>query len=89
MNENKSKLDTVKTVVKFVVGSLVEIFIGAATSSVVDHIEGPKVAKLGAKAGGFLVGMMVADQVSDYVCGGIDDISNELDRVKAALDEEE
>ncbi len=89
MNENgSSKREAVKTVVRLAVGTLVEIFVGALTNNVVENVDGPKVAKIGAKAGGFLVGMMIGDQVGDYICGEIDDTMEEIDKVKKALDEE-
>ena len=88
MADNKERLGKVKTVIRFVVGGLVEIFVGAVTNSVTSNIEGGKIAKLGAKAGGFLVGLMISDQVSDYICGEIDDTMEELDKLKEAIEEE-
>jgi len=82
-------MDKAKTIIRFVVGGLVEIFVGAVTNSVVSHVEGSKVAKLGAKAGGFLVGMMISDQVSDYICDSIDETVGELENLKEAIEEEE
>lgn len=83
------KMDKIKTVVRFAVGGLVELFIGAITQTVVDHVDGPKVAKIGAKAGGFLVGMMIGDHVSEYICDSIEDTMGELEELKEAIDKEE
>ncbi len=82
------KTKTIKTVVRFVVGGLVEIFVGAVTNSVVGRVDGSKAAKMGAKAGGFLAGLYLGDKVSDYICGGIDEIKVQLEDLKAAIDEE-
>lgn len=89
MNEEKKGLKIAKSVIRFVVGSLVDLFVGAATSMVVDHASGPKIAKVGAKAGGFLVGMMVGDRVSSYICDSIDETVGEIDKLREAIDEEE
>lgn len=86
--EKNERMGKVKTVIRFVVGGLVEIFIGAVTNSVVSHVEGTKIAKLGAKAGGFLVGMMISDQVSDYICANIDNTMSELETLKETIEEE-
>lgn len=82
-------MDIAKAVIRFAVGGLVEIFIGAATNSIVSRVDGGRVAKLGAKAGGFLVGLMIGDQVSNYVCDTIDETMYEIEELKEAMDEEE
>lgn len=87
MSENSVKI--VKTAVRFVVGGLVEIFVGALTNNVVGGVEGTRAAKLGAKAGGFLVGMYIGDQVSDYICDGIDEITGEIGKLQEAVNENE
>lgn len=83
---NKEK---VKTIVHFVVSGLVDMFSAAVISSTVDHLDGSKLAKLGAKTGGILVGVVVGDKVADYVCDQIDDITEEFAKIKEAVDEEE
>lgn len=89
-NEKKtSGLDIAKSAVRFVVGGLVEIFIGAVTNSVVSRVDGSKAAKIGAKAGGFLVGLMISDQVSDYICDQIDDTMEKIEEMREAMDEED
>ena len=88
MNEKESRMDSVKTAIRFVVGGLVELFIGAVTNSVIENVDSSKPAKFGAKAGGFLVGLMVSDKVSDYVCETIDDAMETIDEAKKAIEEE-
>lgn len=85
----KNGKDIAKSVIRFVVGGLVEIFIGAATNSIVSRVDGSKAAKLGAKAGGFLVGLMIGDQVSEYVCDTFDEAMDTINEFKQAMDEEE
>lgn len=84
----EDRVKTVKTVVRFVVSGLVEIFVGAVTNSVMGRVDGSRAAKIGAKAGGFLVGMYIGDQVSDYICAGIDNTMAQLDELKEAIEEE-
>lgn len=90
MTEKKkeSRMRYIKTAIRFAVGGLVEIFVGAVTNNVVGGVEGSKVAKLGAKAGGFLVGMYIGDKVADHICEGIDSTMKELDALKETIEEE-
>ena len=80
------KMKTVRMVVECTVGSLVEIFMTAVTKSVVGMVGGSKLAKLGVRAGGFLVGMWIGGQVSDHVCGTIEETMNMLEDVKKAIE---
>lgn len=90
MEENKkSRNETIKTIIRFAVGGLVELFVGAVTNSVVGNVDGSRFAKAGAKAGGFLVGMMIGDQVSNYICDEIDGTMEEVEKLKAAIEEGE
>ena len=84
--EKRTKI--IKGVIRFTVVGLVEIFVGALTNSVVGRVDGSKIAKVGAKAGGFLVGMYIGDQVSNYICKGIDEATEKFENLKAAIDEE-
>ena len=84
-----SRMKAVKTIIRFAVGGLVEIFVGAVTNNVVGGVEGSKIAKLGAKAGGFLVGMYIGDQVSEHISDQIASAMDELDALKAKIEEEE
>lgn len=52
----------------------VSAFFSALSANTVGDEKGKKVEKYVAMAGGYLVGSMVGDKVSDYVCKGIDDI---------------
>lgn len=79
---------TIKSIVRFTVSGLVEIFIGAVTNSVLGRVDGSRAAKFGAKAGGFLVGMYLGDKVSDYILTGIDDATLQLEELKAKIEEE-
>lgn len=88
-NEKNTGRDVAKSVIRFIVGGLVEIFVGAATNSVVSRVDGSKAAKIGAKAGGFLFGLMVSDQVSNYVCDVFDETMDSIDEVKDAIEEED
>ena len=81
--------ETIKSIFKFAIGGLVEIFVGAVTNSVVGNVEGSKIAKAGAKAGGFLVGMMIGDQVSNYIWDEIDGTLEEVEKLKSAIEEGE
>ena len=86
--EENSKMKTIKTVIRFAVVGLVEIFIGAATNSIVGRVDGSRTAKLGAKAGGFLVGMYIGDQVSNYICDEINNAMTQMEDLKEAIEEE-
>lgn len=88
-SEKNTGRDIAKSVIRFIVGGLVEIFVGAATNSVVSRVDGSKAAKIGAKAGGFLFGLMVSDQVSDYICDVFDETMDSIDEVKDVIEEEE
>lgn len=84
----EDKMKTIKTGVRYVVIGLVATFVGAVTNSVVGRVDGPRIAKIGAKAGGMLVGLHVGDQVSDYVLGIMDKTAAKLEEIKAEMDEE-
>lgn len=84
----EERIKTVKTVIRFVVGGLVEIFVGAATNAITGRVNGSRPAKIGAKAGGFLVGVYLGDQVSNYICGEIDNTMKQLEELKQAIEEE-
>ena len=87
--EEKKGMRIAKAVIRFTVGTLVEIFVGAVTNSVIGNVDGSKLAKVGAKAGGFLVGMMIGDKVGDYICDSIDETCETLEDLKSAIEEEE
>ena len=71
----------VKLAIGLGVGGLVELFTGAGINSVINNVEGGKWAKLGAKAGGYLVGAYVSDKVTGYICDTIDDSTESFRRM--------
>lgn len=79
----------VKRIVTFAVTGLVELFTGAVVNSVLDGVEGGKLARFGARIGGGLVGLVIGDKVADYVCASMDDISSMIEEIKDAIEEEE
>lgn len=88
-NEKSKKFRGIKLGIQIVVTTLVEIFVGAATNSVLHDVTGGKIAKLGAKAGGFLVGMYMGDKVSDYICDGFDQTLADIEEIESTVEEEE
>lgn len=86
--EKESKLGVARTVLKFVVTGVVELFTGAVCASVLGQVGGGKIPKFGARVGGALVGLMVGDQVGDYICDEIDEFMEDLDEFKEAVEEE-
>lgn len=89
MDNKEKKFKGIRIGVRIIVTTLVEIFVGAATKSVLHDVDGGKAAKLGAKAGGFLVGMYVSDKVSDYICDGIDETIADIEEIEAGIDNED
>lgn len=87
--EQKSGWKIFKKVMRFAVGALTGLFMGAVTDRIVSDVGGNKLSRAGAKAGGFLVGMMVSDQVGNYICDEVDEALDYLDQVKENMDEEE
>ena len=85
---NTKAIDTTKNVVRFGVIGLVALFVGAMTNNVVGGVKGIKLAKMGAKAGGFLVGVYIGKQVCDFACETIDGAAQKLEELKEAIEEE-
>lgn len=85
---DKEKFKVVKVVIKFVAAGLVELFTGAAISSVMNNVEGGKIPKIGAYAGGALVGLMVGDQVGDFLCNELDEFCEDIDELKSSIESE-
>lgn len=85
MAEKNTKL---KIVVRYAVTALVELFTGAVIKSVSSNVEGNRLAKFGASAGGILVGLTVGDKVADYVCERIDEFSDDIREIKATIEAE-
>lgn len=76
-----------KKIVTFAVTGLVELFTGAVVNAVIKNVDGGRFARFGAKIGGALVGLVIGDRVSDYVCNAMDDISKTIDEIKDAIEE--
>lgn len=89
MTKKEKTMKTIKTCVSLVSTFLVDMFIGAMTNSVMNGVKGGKMAKIGAKAGGFLVGMYIGDQVADHICGGFDELLADLEEVEEVAREGE
>lgn len=88
MNNNE-KTKTFKTILRFAVGGLVGTFVGSMAEGITGHVEAPKIAKLGAKAGAILVGIHLANNVSNYICEGIDTAAEKLDKLKESIETNE
>lgn len=82
---NKETMNKVKTIVRFVTIGLVDLFSSAAINHVVDPMNGPRIAKFGAKAGGFLVGTMVGDKVADYICDQFEETASAIEEAKESV----
>ena len=81
------KFKFIRLAISVAVTTLVEVFVGAATNGVMHNVDGGRLAKMSAKAGGFLVGMWLGGQVSDYVCDNIDNTLSDIDEIKEQLEE--
>ncbi|WP_458459273.1 hypothetical protein [Pseudobutyrivibrio sp.] len=89
MNTQKiEKFSLFKTIVRYTVSGLVTLFTGAIANVVIGKAGGGKLSKAGAYIGCGMLGLMLGDQVGDYICGGIDAIHNNIEDIKAAIDEE-
>ena len=77
----------IKLAIRFVTGGFVDAFAGAVTEHVISDINKGRLAKLGVKAGGFLVGMYAGDKISEYVVNEIDEIT--MDILSNNMNEEE
>ena len=86
--QKETRMKTIKSVIHFAVVGLVEMFIGAATKSLLANVEGSKLSKLGAKAGGVLAGMYLGEVVSDHICNSIDEVMNDIEDLKKQMEEE-
>lgn len=85
--ERKAKFEKFKPYIQVGITALVEFFTGAVINTVVSHVDGGKIAKYGAKAGGALVGLKVGSDVTDYICDGIEGFLDDMDEFKEAIDE--
>ena len=88
MDNKEYKFGIAKTIIKFAVTGVVELFTGALCASVLGQVGGGKLPKFGARVGGALVGLMIGDQVGDYICDEIGEFMDDLDEFKEAIEEE-
>ena len=75
--------------IKLVIGTLVEIFTGAAVNSLLSGVKCGKIEKISAKAGGALTGLYISDKVSNYVCDTFDEAISDISNIDRADDEED
>lgn len=82
MNRNE-KVTLIKKIAAWGSKFCVSAFFSALSANAAGNEKGKKVEKYVAMTGGYLVGSMVGDKVSEYVCKGIDDIYAEYERLEA------
>lgn len=85
--KRESRMKYIKLGVKIAVCTLVEIFFGAVTNSVLGEVKGGKMAKFGAKAGGGLLGAYTGMKIGDYICDAIDELSEDIENVEESIGE--
>lgn len=85
--ERKEKFRKFRPYIQVAITGVVELFTGAISNFVLDHVEGGKPTKLGVRVGGGLVGLMVGDKVSDYICDGVEEFIDNMEEIKEAIDE--
>ena len=83
----KDKLEIAKTIIKMVTSGCVELFTGALVADVMNNVTGNRVSKVGARIGGALLGVYLGDKVGNQLCDDIDEMMDELDALKASIDE--
>lgn len=84
--ERKEKFGKIRPYIGFVITGLVGLFTNAISDAVLGQVEGNRVSKFGAKLGGGLVSFMIGEQVSDYICDGIDDFMDNMDDLKETIE---
>lgn len=90
MNKNEkkeSRFERFKPYINVGVTGLIELFTHAVYTTVMGNVEGSKLAKFGARIGVSLIGLMVGDQVTDYLCDSADEFMDSLDEAKEAIEE--
>lgn len=86
MTEKNSRFEKFRPYIQLGITALVELFTEAVAANVMSHVEGGKMTKFGAKIGAGLVGLMIGDQVSDYVCDSLDEFMDGLEEVKESIE---
>ena len=89
MNKEKreSRMKYIKLGVKIAVGTLVEIFFGAVTNSVLGEVKGGKLARFGAKTGGGILGAYAGIKIGEYICDEIDEFASDLEDIEESMRE--
>jgi hypothetical protein len=82
-----NRLEKYKPYIQLGITGLIEIFTAAVGSCVVDHVDGGKFSKFGAKLGGALIGLMLGGKTADYICDEMEDFMDGLDEFKEAIDD--
>lgn len=85
--ERREKFEFVRPYITLGITGLVELFTQAVCTGVMSHVDGGKLGNFGARLGAGLVGLMIGDQVSDYVCDGVMELADDLEEFKQAIDE--
>lgn len=85
--QRREKFEGFKPFIQLGITGLVELFTQAVCTSVMSHVDGGKFANIGARVGAGLVGLMIGDQVSEYICDTAMEFADGLDDFKAAIDE--
>lgn len=88
MSNIKKKIEEAKPYIQLVVTGLVELFTEAVCTNVMTHVSGNRFAKFGARLGAGAIGLMIGDQVTDYLCDSAGDFLDGLEEYKTAIENE-
>lgn len=83
----KERFEKAKPWIQVGITTIVEFFTSAVTNAVLDHTDGNKISRWGAKAGGAMVGLVIGDRVSEYVCDQVETFMDTLEEIKDTIDE--
>lgn len=86
--ERKEKFQKARPYVQFGITIFIEAFTGAVSNAVLEHVEGNKLSRFGAWVGGGLVGLMVGDRVSEYVCDNVEQFIDNMEEIKQTIENE-
>ena len=86
--QRKEKFEKIKPYIELGITGLGELFTGAVCNSVMDQVEGKKIFRYGAKAGGALVGLMIGDKVSECVFKRMENFIDDMEEIKESVDME-
>lgn len=85
--ERKERFQKFRPYMQVGITAVIELFTGAVSNFVMNNVQGNKITKLGVKAGGGLVGLMVGDKATEYICDSIEGFIDNLEDIKEAIDE--